>query len=211
MAKYKLADWENNSYHDSYGQLLYFDTDTNKIHQIEHWSTAYPGRADMSEFLMPTVEIVEKAQKILADFYFEKASRIFASIKYRPTKEEVEKTEYVFLNCDFKGRKQGFVAKGTRCKVLRVKLSQFAPPRYGKGNYKSDYNVELLTPEGKKVWIRMDKLTLDWECPTEKQTMDKAIEDAKSCQFQEMSNCAWLDNNWALEVYKNSAEYKKAL
>jgi len=203
MAKYRLVDWEDNRYHDSYGRLIYFDDQDGKMHITEHWSTAYPSSADMSEYLMPTVEIVEKAKKELADFYFDQSARIFLSLKFRPEADEVKEHGEVILNSNFNGRKQGKIAKGTVCKVLRVTLSSFAPNRYGKEPYRHDYNCEVLTPDGRKVWLRLDKLTLTWECPTEKDTMEAATRRAQGCQFQDISRCGWLSNNWAIALYNN--------
>lgn len=210
MAKYKLVDWEDNRYHDSYGKLVYFDSETNSIHITEHWSTAYPGGLDMSEFLMPTAEVIESCKQILADFYFNQMAQSYYSIKYEPTKEEVMKTRKVILNSNFNGRKQGKLAKGTKLEVVRVTVSMFAPHRYSQGALRKDHNAEVRDINGKVYWINLTKLTLDWEFPSEKETMESARNMAEACRVQDMYRCAWLSNNWIAES-QNESGYKKAL
>lgn len=205
MAKYRLVEWEDNRYHDSYGKLVYFDDQDGKVKITEHWSTAYPGGADMSEFLMPTAEVVELAKEQIALHYFDQLAHDFHYIKTTPSAADVERNKFVVLNSNFNGRKQGKVAAGTRCEALRVSVSRFAPPRYGKELFRSDYNVEILTPDGRHVWVRLEKLSLDAEIPTEAEIMKRAKDAAESLQFQHMfGGCAWLSTNWAANISKAS-------
>lgn len=201
MAKYRLVEWEDNRYHDSYGKLVYFDDQDGKVKITEHWSTAYPGGADMSEFLMPTEAVVELAKAQLTEHYFDSMAYDYNRTKTKPTSKEVESHGKVAMNSNFNGRKQGKIAAGTKCQALRVSISRFAPPRYGKEPFRSDYNVEVLTPDGRRVWVNLEKVSLDWEVPTEKETMEKASARACGLQFQHMfGGCAWLSTNWAAKV-----------
>ena len=61
MAKYKLVEWEENGYHDSYGYIAYWDSEKKTIDRICHWATAFGGNADLSDLLDPTEEAVEEA------------------------------------------------------------------------------------------------------------------------------------------------------
>lgn len=211
MAKYKLVDWEDNRYHDSYGKLVYFDDQDGKIHLTEHWSTAYPGSADMSEFLMPTLEVIEKCKVFLTEFYYNRQASLYNTIKYTPDNEEVLKCGKVILNSNFNGRKQGKLAKGTKLEVLCVTESMFAPKRYYNGPLRKDYNAEVRDIAGKTYWINLTKLTLDWEFPTEKETMAGAKEAAEACRVQDMFRHAWLSTNWIEQVIQSETGYKKAL
>lgn len=211
MAKYKLVDWEDNRYHDSYGKLVYFDDKDQNIHLTEHWSTASAGSADMSEYLMPTPEVIEKCKSILTEFYYNRQASLYHTIKYTPDDEEVLKNVKVIMNSNFNGRKQGKIAKGTKLEVLRVKESMFAPNRYSKGPMRHDYNAEVRDAAGKTYWINITKLTLDWEFPTEKETLEDAKRLAESCSVQDMFRHAWLSNNWIVQASQNDAQYKKAL
>lgn len=206
MAKYRLVEWEDNRYHDSYGKLVYFDDQDGKVKVTEHWSTAYPGEADMSEFLMPTAEIVMLAQAQLADYYFNCLAYDYQHVKTKPTPKDVERHGKVVMNSNFNGRKQGKIAVGTKCQVLRVSISRFAPPRYNNGPIRSDYNVELLTPDGRHVWVNLEKVSLDWDIPTEKETLVEAQNRACGLRFQVMfGGCAWLSTDWASKVVAKSA------
>jgi hypothetical protein len=65
MALFKLWEYEQNQYHDSYGHLTFYNSDTDTIEHAVHWSTAFAGGLDMSQFQMPTLEVINRVYAIL--------------------------------------------------------------------------------------------------------------------------------------------------
>jgi len=70
MTLYKLCDWEINGYSDSDGYLTYYNDETNELGCELTWTTRFAGGDSSGKFSMPTLEIVEKARKLLADKIF---------------------------------------------------------------------------------------------------------------------------------------------
>lgn len=199
--KYKLVDWEINRYHDSDGQLVYFDTKDGELHLISHWSTSSPSGMDMSEFKMPTPEIIKKAKAVLAKYYFGRLKGQYKNLIERPDDKDVMKYINVVLTNDFKGRKQGFFAAGTQLIVKRVFLSFFAPHRYNREPYRHDWTVECIAPDGRELKISLDKITLDMGMPSDKKITKEAITMSNDGRFQDIAaRCAWLSNDWAAKV-----------
>lgn len=204
MAKYRLVEWEDNRYHDSYGKLVYFDDQTNKLHITEHWSTAYPGGADMTEFLFPTKEILEKAQHALALEIFDMLATdihfAIVSPDYSVLKAAAQDRNVVVLKKDFNGRKQGKFKKGTKFEIVDVAVSMYTPS-WKKNKTNADYNAKLRAQDGSFVWLSCDKLQMDRPMPTEKEVMQMAERRAKTnCFSVPFGGCAWLSTDWTQEV-----------
>ena len=70
--KYKLCEWEDNGYHDSYFYGVYYDTDDGLMHSCGLGATAYCGGVSPAwqECQYPSLEIVECARLLLADHIF---------------------------------------------------------------------------------------------------------------------------------------------
>jgi hypothetical protein len=71
MTLYNLCEWEINGYDDSDFMMSAFNDETNKIETICVGSTRYAGGYDYRGAIMPTVEIVEKARLVLAEYIFQ--------------------------------------------------------------------------------------------------------------------------------------------
>lgn len=65
--KFKLYEYEENRYHDSYGHLCYYDQDADEIKYTSHWSTAFAGGEDMSQYLLPTAEVANRYFELAAE------------------------------------------------------------------------------------------------------------------------------------------------
>ena len=70
--KYKICEWEENGYHDSYFYGVLFDDATGLMSKIGLGATAYAYSPipEWQESVMPTPEIVERCRLLLADFIF---------------------------------------------------------------------------------------------------------------------------------------------
>lgn len=204
MAKYRLVEWEDNRYHDSYGKLVYFDDQTNKIHITEHWSTAYPGGADMNEYLYPNKEVLEKAQQALALMLFDMLATdihfAIVSPDVSMLKAASQDRDTVVLKKDFNGRKQGKFKKGTKFEIVDISVSMYTPA-WKKDKSPSDYNAKLRTQDGRFVWLSCDKIQMDRQMPTEKEVMQMAERRAKTnCFSVPFGGCAWLSTDWTQKV-----------
>jgi len=65
MTLYKLCDWEENRYHDSYGYLAFYNSETGELGQVMHWATAFAGNLDTSAYLEPCGVALEQARRVL--------------------------------------------------------------------------------------------------------------------------------------------------
>ena len=70
--KFKICDWEDNGYHDSYFVGLLFDDESETLEAVEYAATAYGGCNPVwTEAAECTAEIAERARRILAGRIFE--------------------------------------------------------------------------------------------------------------------------------------------
>jgi len=69
--KYRLCDWEDNGYHDSYFYGAYYDTEDGTCKSEMIGSTAFSGGCYTAPWEDPTPEIVEKARVWLEQKIFE--------------------------------------------------------------------------------------------------------------------------------------------
>lgn len=88
MVLYLLNEWEQNGYHDSYFYASYYDSEKNEIHATQYGTTACAapttigiGKNGVSSvsvngesLVLPTLEAIESARKVLAQFYFDNAT-----------------------------------------------------------------------------------------------------------------------------------------
>ena len=79
--KYKICEWEDNGYHDSYFYGVYYDTDTGLMKEIQLGATAYAGGGYSFGvgYEMPTLEIIEKCRVLLAAHIF----TVISNAEYR--------------------------------------------------------------------------------------------------------------------------------
>lgn len=69
--KFKLADWEDNGYHDSYFYGVLFDTEKGELVKVSLGSTAYGGGYGFdADVALPTPEVLELARLELAKGIF---------------------------------------------------------------------------------------------------------------------------------------------
>ena len=90
MTLYKLCEWEENGYHDSYGKLCYFNTETNSLGVVEHWATAYPGGLDTSAYLIPCGLVLEQARRVLETNIFRRLVEAEKQLVFHPEDEQLK-------------------------------------------------------------------------------------------------------------------------
>lgn len=85
MAKYLLADWERNGYHDSDWFDCYYDDETNKVVTVEVGTTRFAGGPfqNRPKYEPLTDEVLEKARVILQE-------RIYTAIRGAEHREVTE-------------------------------------------------------------------------------------------------------------------------
>lgn len=103
MVLYLLNDWERNGYNDSDFYAAYYDSEKNEIHATEYGSTrcAAPTMIGIDKdgvssvtvngqpLVLPTVEAIEAARKVLADYYFQRATKLDKLIVDEPNVEDL--------------------------------------------------------------------------------------------------------------------------
>jgi len=68
---YKIVEWEDNGYHDSYFYGVLFDDATGKMESVMIGATAFAGSSQTwRDAVLPTPEIVERCRLLLADHIF---------------------------------------------------------------------------------------------------------------------------------------------
>lgn len=201
MAKYKLCDFEENRYHDSYGYVVFFDDETNKIERRMTWTTVGGLTSDpFADLLYPTLEVVEKAVEVYTKKLLRIERRRLIRNHYSPGNTLLTGEEVVFKKA-FNGKKQPKVAKGTVAEVLRVRLNQF------KSRFNTEYfNVEVRLIDGTRIWVDTDKVSRVGRLKeTRKQTYARCLREAYGCGFRDLYFGGWDDNNWAAQVLKKKA------
>jgi hypothetical protein len=204
MAKYKLSEFEENRYHDSYGYLVYWDTETKKIDRVMHWTTASAGQFDTSEYLMPTKEIVEEAVKSFAKIIHKSNIRQRIRSHYSPTeKHHIALGSNVVFKASHNSRKSKIkIAEGTVAKVVGIELDTFKTRSYSRVNW---YNVMVMI-DNKIVRVPMEKVRTEGRPSFKVSEMkERALESAKHCQFRSMWYGGWDCRNWALNVLEGKA------
>jgi hypothetical protein len=81
LMKYKICEWEDNGYHDSYFYGVYYDTNTGLMKEIQLGATAYAGGSYSFGvgYEMPTLEIIEKCRVLMAAHIF----TVISNAEYR--------------------------------------------------------------------------------------------------------------------------------
>jgi hypothetical protein len=199
MAKYRLAEFEENRWHDSYGYLVYWDTETKKISRVMHWTTACGGEFDTSEYLMPTKEIVEEAVKSFAKIIHKSNIRQRICSHYNPTeKHHIDLGSNVVFNTAHNSRKSKIkIAKGTVARVVGVEVDIFKTRPYSRVTW---YNVMVMV-DNKIVRVPMEKVRMTGRPKFKVSEMkERAFKTAMNCQFRSMWYGGWDCKNWALDV-----------
>lgn len=199
--KYKLCDWEDNGYHDSYFYGVYFDTDDQDLHSISLGSTAYSGGYDFNgDYLLPTPEIAELARRRLVEHIFQaiKAAEIRDVMEPKDVKQGI----WVRLLVAHNSRKAGIALQpGDRVRVNRCDaFGTFYANGY---NHPGRHNRSIVgTLAGrldKLIRVPLNKCRLDREPDTDEALRARAEELSHNHQYGAMFGCkAWLSNNWAL-------------
>jgi hypothetical protein len=160
--RYKIAEYENNGYHDSYWGVWVFNTDTNKVEQIETGSTAYYSREYPSyEKSLPS-EYNSALRKYLRDEYFQELVDKRDQVKV--TYYSYSQGEKVEASRTFK-HKGKIYQKGTKFKVL------------GSNNFGGSYSsMQLEMENSEKIFTSAKNLKLGYSV---KEMMKKAIEVAE--------------------------------
>lgn len=106
MTLYRLCEWEENGYHDSYGQLAYFDSEKNELGQIEHWATAYGGGPDLTPYLYPCGTVIEQARKVLEKTIYSALKENDMQMVYNPRDKELSVGTKVRTNKPVKNKER---------------------------------------------------------------------------------------------------------
>lgn len=206
--QYKLCDWEENGYDDSDGYLAYWDSDKNIVESVLTWTTR-AGTGPSPDFVMPTIEIVEKAIEWLA-------GKIFTLIRNAEQKdvmapENAVPGQLLRLTEEHKSRKTGqTLTVGT---VIRVNDCQAFGTFYAKGyNHTGRQNRSIVgTVLGKPsvlVRVPLAKCRKNEEPMPDAELMQRAKVLARDCQFGKAlsGRHAWDSNNWALSILNNNKQ-----
>ena len=208
MAKYKLAEYEENKYDDSDGFIIYWDSESQSIDRVCHWTTRC-GSFDfpMSEYLDPTPEIVEQACASFAKKIARYNIRSQIRAHYEPrAHHHLKPGDDVVFKQKHNSRKCGIkVEVGTVAKVISVQID----------NYKSNsrYDIKkfnVFVQLGNKIFkVPMDKLRGAGKPKFSiKKTKELAKKDAYSCHFRSMWYGGWDCTNWARKVLEANKEQK---
>lgn len=201
MPKYKLVEWEENGYHDSYGYIAYWDSETGELSRMCHWATAFGGSADLSDLLDPTEEAVEAAIKAYGKILGRQEMRKIIRAHYNPESQwHLARGDKVVFKKAHNSRKTGLkIAVGDVAEVVSVQVDGFKTRSYSKVTY---YSVMLKVGE-KYLSVPMEKLRKAGR-PNVKvsEVKAKAQLRARECDFRSLWFGGWDDRNWAREVVK---------
>jgi len=199
MAKYRLAEFEENRYHDSYGYLVYWDSETKSVDRVMHWTTASAGGLDTSEYLEPTLEVVEEAVEWFSKRIHRQNMRQQIRAHYSPTEKwHVTLGSTVVFKKSHNSRKSKIkIAEGTEAKLVGVSVDNFKTRSYSRFTY---YNVSVMI-DNKIVSVPMEKVrTAGRPNLSVKEEKVRAKNSAYNCQFRSMWYGGWDCRNWALKV-----------
>src|SRR5579885_3291074 len=131
MAKYVLCDWEINGYNDSDFMLMYYDDQTNELKSYEYDTTRFGGcmckdiptpegsssfhrhggknyetgeEIPPERFLMPTLEVVEKARKVLEERAFQALTSVDKLLRDEPGPEDLVNGMKLYLTVNVRNQ-----------------------------------------------------------------------------------------------------------
>jgi hypothetical protein len=201
MAKYKLVEWEENGYHDSYGYIAYWDSEKKTIDRICHWATAFGGGADLSDLLDPTEEAVEEAIKYHGKIIARSVLRKAVRSHYEPTDQsDLKRGDVVVFKKAHNSRKSGIKLEvGSVAEVVSVQVDSYKTRPYSKVTF---FNV-MLKVGNKYVSVPMEKLRKAGR-PAVKVSEVRANAQlrARACNFRSLYFGGWDDKNWARDLVK---------
>ena len=200
---YRLSEWEDNGYHDSYFHVALWNEDKQIVERVEFGATAYAGGWNyMAETLAPTKEIVGKACAWLANVIYR---QIWAA-----EQGDVLEPKAVSKGQDLRlirsARNKGVtVPKGA---VGRV----FWSGAYGTF-YKNGYNrpgrnnirVGLELTTGERVFVALSACRLDREPMGDEELRQRAENLSLHCSFRSALTAkgGWDSKNFALAVLQS--------
>lgn len=201
MPKYKLVEWEENGYHDSYGYIAYWDSETGKLDRYCHWTTAFGSGENTSDLLDPTEEAVEAAIKAYGKILGRQEMRKIISAHYHPRAQwHLARGDKVVFKKAHNSRKAGIkIAVGDVAEVVSVRVDEFRTRTYCNATY---YSVMIKVGE-KYFSVPMEKLVKAGR-PNVKvsEVKAKAQIRARECDFRSLWFGGWDDSNWAREIVK---------
>jgi hypothetical protein len=201
MPKYKLVEWEENKYDDSYGYIAYWDSETGKLDRRCHWATAFGGGADLSDLLDPTEEAVEAAIKAYGKILGRQEMRKIIRAHYNPESQwHLARGDKVVFKKAHNSRKSGIKLEvGSVAEVVSVQVDSYKTRPYSKVTF---FNV-MLKVGNKYVSVPMEKLRKAGR-PAVKVSEVRANAQlrARACNFRSLYFGGWDDKNWARDLVK---------
>jgi len=203
---YRLCEWEENGYHDSYGYVAFWNDEKNTVECEQFWATAYAGGRNLAEFTAPpTLDVCLQACEWLTE-------RIYTQIRaaehrnvFEP--DEVARRAELVLTRDVK-RRGGKLAAGTTGRVFWTgTFGAFFRDGYNKPN-RSNTRIGLELNSGERVFVPLAACRRNFEPMSDAELMERARDCAWSCQFGRAlsSKFAWDSANWAAPII---AEWRK--
>lgn len=100
--QYKICEWEDNGYHDSYFYGVLFDDAIGLMHEVGLGATAFAGgySPEWLAAAMPTLEIVERCRLLLVEYIFTKIREAEHIDVFTPS--DARKDEFMVLLEDHK-------------------------------------------------------------------------------------------------------------
>ena len=177
MAKYRLWNWERNGSYDSYFFTAVWNSETNKIENIETGSTAGYG-SYTDEILPPNKTVVYLAVAFQAREIFKQKIREQIRSHYYPSHavDINNKDEVVFKikHNSIKSKKK--IESGTKAKVMGISLNAYSKNR--------EYNVTVMI-DNCLITVPMKKLR-----KIGRPNVD--IEEIKSWAYDRIFNREWV-------------------
>ena len=199
---YRLADWEENGYHDSYFYVALWNEGTQQVESVEYGATAYGGGWNYTaETEAPTPEIVAKACAWLADRIYAQAH----AAEQRDVLEPATVTKGQDLRLTRNARNKGVkIPAGAVGRVFwSGAYGQFYRNGYNRpGRDNTRVGLELTT--GERVFVALDACRLDREPMPDAELRQRAEALSLGCAFGKALSLkhAWDTHNFALAVLK---------
>lgn len=207
--KFRLCDWEENGYHDSYFYMAYWDEATSSVKKMETGSTAYGGGVPDSDFLMPDFEIVEKAIAWLADVIFEQIKEAEYRDVYEPA--HVQRGDWLVLLRPVKCKGIEYPA-GHKAEVSwSGNFGQFFRKGYNRpGRDNTRVGLRGAMPADPILYAPLSACRRAKDPMPDDELRERANKLAEHCHFKRAvsTHGGWVSRNWALEVWERAARDK---
>ena len=195
---YKLCDYEQNGYHDSYFYWSIYDSEKEDIIQYEYGATAYGSTKSDLQFEKLTKDIVEKAISLLSDHIFNKLQ----ADALEPSGVENGEKVKLLKDVKFKNKKTGKTIEasaGTVGKVFWQKAyGQFYANGYNRPN-RDNTNLGIEFESGEIIFTGLKNVSRSF---SQEEIREKANNLARECQFQTYNSSwsGWTSQNFALAI-----------